>query len=137
MGKMYKILLQNVDGQNVRRIFEKAFIDISSKFDQRLTNAASTSGEGATTSTDILVSVPNPPYNDLPGQSLGDRLLMDIAYVNESLSKLNGIAVPLQQLVLGLAAHLQTRLPPDDGTRSVHSAVLAVLMRTGKLPRST
>jgi len=117
---MYKVLLRSIDGAGVRNIFSQAFTDIAEKFEQRL---------------DEEISAPSPPYRDAPGYSMGDRLIMDVAYLQEQLGKLSGITTPLQQLLFRFVQHLRTKLPTEDPVRAVHPSVPEALQRAGKLPR--
>eukprot|EP00929_Paragymnodinium_shiwhaense_P078534 TRINITY_DN40727_c0_g2_i1.p1 TRINITY_DN40727_c0_g2~~TRINITY_DN40727_c0_g2_i1.p1 ORF type:complete len:1155 (-),score=285.77 TRINITY_DN40727_c0_g2_i1:167-3631(-) len=118
---MYKVLLKNLNGDSVRRIFAKAFEEIGAKFEQKL-------GQEIVAST--------PPYDGSTGRSLGDRLVMDIAYLHrrDQLGSLSGIAAPLQHLLLELLRHLQTKLPAEDATKAVHPVVIEALQRNGWLP---
>jgi len=117
---MYRVLLKNLTGDSVRRIFAKAFEDISVRFEQRLGQE---------------LSAPTPPYEERVGRSLGDRLAMDIAFLQEQLEKLSGISTPLQRLLFDLLHHLQTKLPADEPTKALHPSALEVLQRTGRVPR--
>jgi len=116
---MYKVLLKNLNGESVRRIFAKAFEEIAMKFEQRLQQE---------------LAAPSPPYEDRVGRSLGDRLVMDVAYLRDQLGKLSGITAPLQRLLQDLVHHLRVRLPTDDPLKAMHPVVLEVLQRTGRLP---
>lgn len=117
---MYRVLLRSIDGAGVRNIFSQAFTDIAEKFEQRL---------------DEEMSASSPPYGDAPGYTVGDRLTMDVAYLQEQLGKLSGITTPLQQLLFRFVQHLRSKLPTEDPVRAVHPSVPEALQRAGKLPR--
>lgn len=117
---MYRVLLKNLTGDSVRKIFAKAFEEIAAKFEQRLSQE--------------LVA-PSPPYGDQVGRSLGDRLALDVAFLREQLEKLSGISTPLQRLLVDLVCHLRARLPADDPLKALHPAALEALQRLGRLPR--
>lgn len=116
---MYRVLLKNLNYDSVRRIFARAFEDIASRFEKRLTE-------------DMKASTP--PYEDRVGRSLGDRLLLDLAYLQRELEQLTGISTPLQRLLCDLVQHVQNSLPRDDPLKMLHSGVLEVLQRAGRLP---
>jgi len=120
---MYKVLLKNLTGDSVKKIFAKAFTEIAQKFEQRLGQDGG-SGMAAT----------SPPYQEQVGCSLGDRLAMDLAYLQEQLSKLSGIATPLSHLLYDLVRHLKTKLPAEDPLKRLHPSVLEALQRTRALP---
>lgn len=117
---MYRVLLKNLTGDSVRRIFAKAFEEIAVKFDQRLCQE---------------ISAPGPPYEDKLGRTLGDRMALDIAFLQEQLEKLSGISTPLQRLLVDLVSHMRTRLPNDDPLKALHPPALEALQRLGRLPR--
>jgi len=117
---MYRVLLKNLTGDSVRRIFTKAFEEISTKFETRLTQ-------------DLAPA--SAPYEDRIGRSLGDRLALDVAFLQEQLEKLSGISTPLQRLLLEMLQHVQTKLPCDQPLRAMHPTVLEVLQRAAKVPR--
>mmetsp|Transcript_119860 Transcript_119860/g.208063 ORF Transcript_119860/g.208063 Transcript_119860/m.208063 type:complete len:986 (+) Transcript_119860:111-3068(+) len=120
-AQMYKVLFKNLTGPDVKKIFAKAFADIGSKFEQRLGQALNAS---------------SPPYEDQVGRSLGDRLAMDVAFLQEQLSEKNpGIATQLQHLVFDLLHHLQTKLQQEEPLRRLHPACLEALQRAGMLPQ--
>lgn len=116
---MYRVLLRNLNYDSVRRIFARAFEDIASVFQQRL---------------DQDIAAPSTNYSDGVGCSLGDRLLLDFAYLYTELEKLTGITTPLERLVCDLVQHLLTKLP-EDALRRPHPIVLEVLRSSGRLPR--
>merc|ERR1712137_270103 len=116
---MYKVLLKNLSGENVRTIFGEAFDEISRRFERRLAQDLNT---------------PSPPYEDKLGCSLGDRLAMDIAFLNEQLGKLSHISIPLQQLLLALVQHIQVKLSAENPLKRLHPAALEALQRTGRVP---
>jgi hypothetical protein len=120
---MYKVLLRNLTGESVKKIFAKAFSEIAQKFEQRLTQDA---GNG--------MSAPSPPYLEQAGCTLGDRLTMDLAYLQEQLSKLSGIATPLQHLLCDLVHHLRTKLGAEEPLKKLHPTVLEALQRSRGLP---
>ncbi|CAE7242555.1 VPS54 [Symbiodinium natans] len=116
---MYRVLLRNLNYDSVRKIFARAFEDMASLFLQRLEQE---------------IAAPSPPYSDGVGCSLGDRLLLDFAYLNTELEKLTGITTPLERLVCDLIQHLLTKLP-EDALRKPHPIVLEVLRSAGRLPK--
>ncbi|CAJ1345586.1 unnamed protein product [Effrenium voratum] len=116
---MYRVLLRNLNYDSVRKIFARAFEEIASSFQQRLEQD---------------ISAPSPPYSDSLGRSLGDRLLLDFAYLYRELEKLTGITTPLQRLLCDLVQHLQTKLP-EDPPKKLHPVVLEALQRAGRLPQ--
>lgn len=115
---MYKVLLRNLTGESVKKIFAKAFTEISKKFEESSNSMPASS----------------PPYMERVGCSLGDRLAMDLAYLQEQLSKLSGIATPLHHLLGDLVHHLQTKLPAEDPLKRLHPSVLEALQRSRALP---
>lgn len=117
---MYRVLLKNLTGDSVRRIFAKAFEEISGKFELRV-------------SQELVASTP--PYEDRVGRSLGDRLALDVAFLQEQLEKLSGISTPLQRLLFEMLQHLQAKLPADQPVKALHTAALEVLQRVGKVPQ--
>jgi hypothetical protein len=117
--QMYRVLLKNLNGDIVRKIFATAFDDIAVKFEQRLTQE---------------MTAPSPPYTGGPGCSLGDRLIRDIAYLREQLAGLGGIGAPLNDFILSLSRHLQIHMPPNDPNKAIHRSVLEALQRVGRLP---
>lgn len=106
---MYRVLLKNLNGDSVRRIFAKAFEEIAERFEQRLTQ-------------ELLA--PTPPYFDRPGCSLGDRLAMDLAYLHRELQKLSGITAPLQRLFADMLQHLRSAFLEEELPKALHPAVL-------------
>jgi len=116
---MYRILLKSLAGDSVKRIFAKAFTEIAVTFEQRLGQE---------------LSAPSPPYEDKVGRSLGDRLAMDLAFLQEQLKSLGGIATPLQHLLTELVHHLQAKLEAEDPTRRLHPSTIDALQRLGRLP---
>jgi hypothetical protein len=119
---MYRVLLKNLTADTVRKIFTKAFEEVSVKFDQRLEGELVAAG---------------PPYEAKVGRTLGDRLALDVAYLQEQLDKLSGISTPLRALLLDLARHLQQKLPDkaSDPLRALNPATLEALQNAGRLPR--
>lgn len=115
---MYRVLLKSLTGENVKKIFDQAFKEMAVKFEQRLQQE---------------LPAPSPPYEDMVGSSLGDRLALDVAYLQEQLMKLSGIATPLRSFLADLLKHLQVCLPSSDPVRALHSQTLEALRRTGKL----
>lgn len=112
VNSMYIVLLKNLSGDSVRLIFAKAFDEIAVKFEQRLSQE---------------VATPSPPYEDQLGVSLGDRLLLDLAFMQQELEKLTAIATPLQRLLFDLMQHLKAKLPATDSARALHPGMLPVL----------
>mmetsp|Transcript_10019 Transcript_10019/g.22476 ORF Transcript_10019/g.22476 Transcript_10019/m.22476 type:complete len:1009 (+) Transcript_10019:101-3127(+) len=120
ISSMYRVLLKNLSGESVRGIFSKAFQDIGEKFEARM---------------DGELTAPSPPYNPQVGHSLGDRFVMDVAFLQDQLGNLTGISQPLAKLLHNFISHLQVKLPPDDNLKRVNSIVVAVLQRSNQLPR--
>lgn len=116
---MYRVLLRNLNYDSVRKIFARAFEEIASSFRRRLEQD---------------LPAPSPPYSESLGRSLGDRLLLDFAYLYRELGTLTGITTPLQRLLCDLVQHLQTKLP-EDPPKKIHPAVLEALHRAGRLPQ--
>lgn len=116
---MYRVLLRHLNYDSVRKIFARAFEEIASSFQQRLEQD---------------IPAPSPPYSDSLGRSLGDRLLLDFAFLYRELEKLTGITTPLQRLLCDLVQHLQTKLP-EDPPKKTHPVVLEALQRAGRLPQ--
>merc|ERR1712014_383739 len=113
---MYKVLLKNLNGDSVKRIFAKAFEDIASRFESRLIELAAARQEGASPP-----SGPQHPYGVDIGATLGDRLALDIAYLNEQLGKHTVISAPLQGLLMDLTRHVQARLSTtDEAWKAIH-----------------
>lgn len=119
--QMYKALFRNLTGgDRVKKIFAKAFAEVSVKFEQQLSQKP---------------NAPSPPYERQVGRSLGDRLAMDLAYLQEHLGKLSVIAGPVHSLLSDLVRHVQAKLPAEDGELAVHPTVLEILQRVKGLPQ--
>lgn len=117
---MYRVLLKNLTGDNVRHIFAKAFETIAVKFEQRLAQE---------------IPAPSPPYEDRLGRTLGDRLALDIAFLRGELEKASAISTPLQRLLADLVRHLCTYFASSsEPLRALHPAVLETLQRLKRLP---
>jgi len=118
---MYRVLLKNLTHESVRKIFAKAFEEIAAKFKARL--------------SEEMMAVSTPPYEAKVGRTLGDRLLLDVAYLKEQLGKLSGISTPLQRLLVDMVSHIQSHVPASDQLKGLHPNVLEALHRQGRLPR--
>jgi len=130
INAMYAVLSRSLNTDGVQRIFSKAFADISTKFEQRLAEAEKDRHSS------IIYVAPNPPYVGMIWFSVGDRFAIDLAYLQEQLGKLAGIAAPVKKLLSDLLRHLETRLTPDaGGQRELHESAVEELQRSGKLPR--
>lgn len=81
------------------------------------------------------VPAPSPPYEDVVGRTLGDRLALDAAFIQDQLEKLTGIALPLRRLLCEFVHHLRTKLPVEDLLRRLNPSVIEALLISGKLPR--
>lgn len=120
-SQMYKVLFKNLTGDSVKKIFAKAFTDIGAKFEQRLSQA---------------LNATSPPYEDQVGRSLGDRLAMDVAFLQEKLAPVcQGISTQLHNLVFDLLHHLQTKLQGEEPIRRLHPTCYEALQRAGMVPQ--
>jgi len=120
ISAMYSVLAKSLGADSLQKIFGKAFAEIAARFEQRL-------GSG--------LAAPTPPYGPVAGRSLGDRLALDVAFLQEQLGRHAHISTPLQHLLSDFARHLQAKLPADDPVRQLHPAVLEALQRLGSVPR--
>mmetsp|Transcript_6111 Transcript_6111/g.19575 ORF Transcript_6111/g.19575 Transcript_6111/m.19575 type:complete len:118 (-) Transcript_6111:171-524(-) len=116
---MYTVLSRSMSPESVQTVFGKAFAEMAGKFELRLSSG---------------MSVSCPPYEGLAWRSLGDRLLMDIAYLQEQLGRLRGISRPLQHLLSDLLHHIRARLPAEDPLQLLHPSTLEVLQKSGRVP---
>jgi len=117
---MYTVLSKSLSLDGVQKIFGKAFAEIAGKFEQRLAGG---------------LAVDYPPYEGMEFRSLGDRLAMDIAFLQEQLGRLTLIAVPLQHLLSDLIYHIRARLPMEDPLRQLHPLTLEALQNSGRIPQ--
>jgi len=118
---MLRALLRTLASDSVRRIFAKAFESVAAKFGERMGQE---------------IPAPSPPYEERLGRTLGDRLALDIAFLQESVDRQSNscITTPLQRLLADLVCHLRVRAPADDPLRAVHPAAIEALQRLGRLP---
>jgi len=117
---MYNVLSKNLSGEYVQKIYIKAFMEVAVKFEHRVMSG---------------VPAPSPPYEDVVGRTLGDRLALDAAFIQDQLEKLTGIALPLRRLLCEFVHHLRTKLPVEDLLRRLNPSVIEALLISGKLPR--
>lgn len=117
---LYTVLTKSLSAEMIQKIFGRAFAEIATRFEQRL-------------GSELLA--PSPPYDGRVGCSLGDRLIMDVAFLQEQLGKLSFITMPLKHLLADLVHHLRTKLPEEDPLRRSNLVALEALQRSGQLPR--
>lgn len=116
---LYKVLLRSLTGETVRQIFANAFEDIGGKFETRISEE---------------FEAPTPPYEARIGRTLADRLVLDVAYLQDQLERYAGIATPLKMLLSNLCDHLRIRFESsDDPLRILHPHVVEVLQQVRRL----
>lgn len=120
LASMYRILFKNLHGESVHWIFAKAFEEISGKFEHRLSQE---------------IQTPSPPYEERVGCTFGDRLVLDLAFLQEQLSKNTVISSPVQRLLMDMLHHLRTKLPADDPLKLLHPTIVETLQRFERLPQ--